>query len=124
MAELPTDPDALVRTFCAAWKNLDVDEVMGYFADDAVYHNIPLEPAVGRDAIRGVVEMFAGMSSGIDFAVHRQIADGNLVMNERTDTIVMGDKTVALPVMGAFEIVDGKIAAWRDYFDMGQFTGA
>jgi limonene-1,2-epoxide hydrolase len=124
MAELPTDPDALVRSFCAAWKRLDVDEVMGYFTDDAVYHNIPLEPAEGRDAIRGVIEMFAGMSSGIDFAIHRQIAAGNLVMNERTDTIVMGDKTVALPVMGAFEIVDGRIAAWRDYFDMAQFTGA
>ncbi len=124
MPEHPTDPDALVRAFCAVWKQLDVDEVMSYFADDAVYHNIPLEPAEGRDAIRGVIEMFAGMSGGIDFAIHRQVADGNLVMNERTDTIVMGDKTVALPVMGAFEIADGKIKAWRDYFDMAQFTGA
>ncbi|MFN8025375.1 MAG: limonene-1,2-epoxide hydrolase family protein [Acidimicrobiia bacterium] len=124
MADHPTDPDALVREFCAAWKTLDVDEVMSYFADDAVYHNIPLEPAEGRDAIRGVLEMMAGMSPGIDFAIHRQVVDGNLVMNERTDTMTMGDKTVALPVMGTFEIEDGKIKAWRDYFDMGQFTGA
>ena len=56
-----------------------------------------------------------------DFATHRQVANGNLVMNERTDTLTMGDKTVALPVMGAFEIADGKIKAWRDYFDMAQF---
>ena len=27
-----------------------------------------------------------------------------------------------LPVMGAFEVSDGKINAWRDYFDMNQFT--
>jgi hypothetical protein len=27
-----------------------------------------------------------------------------------------------LPVMGTFEVRDGKISAWRDYFDMNQFT--
>jgi limonene-1,2-epoxide hydrolase len=30
-------------------------------------------------------------------------------------------KEISLPVMGTFEVVDGKIAAWRDYFDMNQF---
>ena len=29
--------------------------------------------------------------------------------------------TIELPVMGTFEGVDGKIAAWRDYFDLNQF---
>ena len=32
------------------------------------------------------------------------------------------DRTIALPVAGFFEVHDGKITAWRDYFDMGQFT--
>ena len=27
-----------------------------------------------------------------------------------------------LPVMGTFEVRDGKISAWRDYFDMAQAT--
>jgi limonene-1,2-epoxide hydrolase len=26
-----------------------------------------------------------------------------------------------LPVMGVFEVKDGKIAAWRDYFDAQMF---
>jgi len=124
MADLPTDPDTLIRTFCAAFGRLDVDELLAFFADDAVYHNIPLEPAVGHDAIRAVIEMFVGMASDMSFEIHRQVAADGLVLNERTDTMVIGDKTIALPVAGAFEIVDGKIAAWRDYFDMGQFTGA
>ena len=124
MAELPTDPDALVRTFCAAFGRLEVDELLDFFAEEAVYHNIPLEPAVGRDAIRAVIEMFVGMASEMSFEIHRQVAADGLVLNERTDTMVIGEKTMALPVAGAFEIVDGKIAAWRDYFDMGQFTGA
>ena len=124
MAELPTDPDALVRTFCAAFGRLEVDELLDFFAEEAVYHNIPLEPAVGRDAIRAVIEMFVGMASEMSFEIHRQVAADGLVLNERTDTMVIGEKTIALPVAGAFEVVDGKIAAWRDYFYMGQFTGA
>jgi limonene-1,2-epoxide hydrolase len=28
---------------------------------------------------------------------------------------------VALPVSGTFEVRDGRIVAWRDYFDMNQF---
>ena len=67
MAELPTDPDALVRTFCAAFGRLEVDELLDFFAEEAVYHNIPLEPAVGRDAIRAVIEMFVGMASEMSF---------------------------------------------------------
>ncbi len=122
MSELPTDPDALIRSFCDAWSRRDVDEIMGYFADDAIYHNIPMEPSVGKDAIRKFIAGFLGMASDFDFVVHRQVAAGGLVLNERTDTMTMGDRTIALPVAGAFEVVDGRISAWRDYFDMGQFA--
>ena len=43
-------------------------------------------------------------------------------MNERIDTLVIGDVTTKLPVAGIFKVHDGKITEWRDYFDMGQFT--
>ena len=44
---------------------------------------------------------------------------------ERIDTLEVNGKQVKLPVMGVFELTsDGKIACWRDYFDMGAFTGA
>ena len=43
-------------------------------------------------------------------------------MTERTDVFFAGPKTIELPVMGTFEVTDdGKISAWRDYFDMNQF---
>ncbi|HEV8297129.1 MAG TPA: limonene-1,2-epoxide hydrolase family protein [Acidimicrobiales bacterium] len=121
---MTTDPNELVAQFCSAWTRMDAEELAGYFTDDAVYHNIPMEPAVGKPAIRQFLDGMNGMISAIRFEVHRQIADGSVVMNERTDHITMGDRAVALPVVGVFEIRDGKIAAWRDYFDMGQFSGA
>jgi limonene-1,2-epoxide hydrolase len=121
---MTTDPSALVTEFCTAWTRMDADELASYFTDDGVYHNIPLEPAVGRDAIHQLLVGFKSMMSGIRFEVHRQIAQGGIVMNERTDHITMSDRTVSLPVVGVFEVDGGKIKAWRDYFDMGQFNAA
>jgi len=121
---MATDPGTLVTQFCEAWVRMDPDELAGYFTDDGVYHNIPMAPLEGRDAIREGLAGMKAMISSIRFEVHRQIVDGDVVMNERTDHIVMGDKTIALPVMGVFEIAGDKIRAWRDYFDMAQFTGS
>lgn len=116
--------DEIVREFCAAWERMDVDELMGYFTDDAVYHNVPMAPFAGAAAIRDGLSGMKAFMSSIRFEIHRQVASGDLVMNERTDHIVMGERTVALPVVGVFELSGGKIRAWRDYFDMAQFTGA
>jgi limonene-1,2-epoxide hydrolase len=62
---------------------------------------------------------------GVDelvFDTHRQTVTGNVVMNERTDKFRIGDAWVALPVAGVFELDgDGRIALWRDYFDIGMY---
>jgi limonene-1,2-epoxide hydrolase len=121
---MAVDPNTLVTQFCEAWIRMDPDELADYFTDDGVYHNIPMAPMEGKEVIREGLKGMKAMISSIRFEVHRQIASGDVVMNERTDHLTMGDKPVALPVVGVFEIDNGKIRAWRDYFDMGQFTGA
>jgi limonene-1,2-epoxide hydrolase len=122
---MTTDPSEVVSAFCTLWSTPDVDEIVGWFTDDAVYHNIPMPPAEGRAAIKEFIAGFLAMAHGIDFQVHRQIARGELVMNERTDVMrLKNGREVALPVMGAFEVRDGRIAAWRDYFDMATITAA
>lgn len=118
-----TDAEDLVRRFCEEWgKGSDVDTLASYFTDDAVYHNIPIDPVTGRDSIKTTI---AGFTTGVDkieFRVHHIAANGNVVMTERTDVFFAGPKTIELPVMGTFEVTaDGKISAWRDYFDMNQF---
>ncbi len=45
-------------------------------------------------------------------------------MTERIDHFSKGGQTVSLPVMGIFDVQDGVFAAWRDYFDLSQFTSA
>jgi len=120
---MTSSPDAIVTEFCAAWTRMDADELAAYFTEDGVYHNIPMAAAEGREAVHAMLVGMKSMISSIRFEVHHQVASGGVVMNERTDHLEMGGKTIALPVVGVFEIVDGKIRAWRDYFDMAQFAG-
>ena len=120
-------PIEVVRRFCAAWSdNLGTIELAAFFTDDAVYHNIPQAPVTGREAIANLIDSFIrpgppGIES-IEFRVVNIAADGPVVMTERVDVFKLPAKSFELPVMGTFEVRDGKISAWRDYFDMNQFT--
>jgi len=118
-----SEPIELVRQFCAAWGDgTDVDSIVAYFADDAVYHNIPVDPVTGREAIKATIAMFTTGVEGIEFVMHNIAAHGDIVMTERVDIFrYAGGKTIELPVMGTFEVRDGKIVAWRDYFDLNQY---
>ena len=120
-------PIEVVRRFCAAWSdNAGADELAAFFADDAVYHNIPLAPVTGRTAIADTITSFIRPGppgiEHIEFRVINIAADGPIVMTERVDVFKLPGTSFELPVMGTFEVMDGKIDAWRDYFDMNQFT--
>jgi limonene-1,2-epoxide hydrolase len=114
-------PIDIVRRFCAAWSNINADELAEHFTDDAVYHNIPIAPVTGRDTIKSTIAGFTGGVEKIEFRLRNIVADGPIVLTERVDVFVLPSGTIELPVMGTFEVRDGKIAAWRDYFDMKQF---
>jgi limonene-1,2-epoxide hydrolase len=118
---MSAENEKLVTDFCAAWSRLNTDEVMSYLTEDCFYHNIPMEPWVGHAAIRKFVEPFLKNATSAKFEIKHTTSAGNVVMNERVDSFVMGPKTISLPVSGVFEIRDGKISAWRDYFDLATF---
>lgn len=96
-------------------------KVGAYFTDDAVYHNMPMAPINGKAAIIETVAGWKAMMSCNGWEVLNQVAHGDVVMNERIDHFIANGKEIGLPVVGVFELRDGKIAAWRDYFDMAQF---
>ena len=58
----------------------------------------------------------------IQFHVIDIAANGPMVMTERVDVFKLPHKSFELAVTGTFEIRDGKIKAWRDYFDTNQFS--
>jgi limonene-1,2-epoxide hydrolase len=120
---MATDAEKIVTDFCNAWPRKNVEELLAFFTDDAVYHNIPLESAKGKDAIRGVINTFLPMARSLHFKVLNSAGNGNIVFNERVDIFDLGNgKTISLPVAGVFEVTGSKISAWRDYFDMATYT--
>jgi limonene-1,2-epoxide hydrolase len=121
------NPIDVVRRFCAAWSaNMGAAELAAFFTEDAIYHNIPLAPVTGReviaDTIASVLRPGPPGIEAIDFRVINIAANGPVVMTERVDVFELPGRSFELQVMGTFEVTDGKISAWRDYFDMSQFT--
>jgi limonene-1,2-epoxide hydrolase len=121
MAKSPLE---VVQGFCDAWERGDIEELMGYFADDAVYHNIPVAPVKGAAAIREAFLGFAKLMDGIVLENLNVAANGNVVFTERIDNFTWKGKKLALPVAGVFEVRDGKITAHRDYFDYATWMNA
>ncbi|HUO48038.1 MAG TPA: nuclear transport factor 2 family protein [Acidimicrobiales bacterium] len=119
----PAANDRLVREFLAAWERRDTAHIVDAFADDGVYHGTPLPPIVGKEAVAAFVAGFEGRPPG-RLEIRNQVATGDLVMNERTDHIVLNGVPVTLPICGVFEIADGRIKAWREYFDLGPARAA
>jgi len=111
-----------VRDFIAAWEARDLEGILARMTPDAVYLNVGLAEAKGHEAIRATVAPFLGASSAISWTISHiaETVDG-VVLTERLDAFVLGEKTLAIPVMGAFEFQDGLISAWRDYFDLPGF---
>jgi limonene-1,2-epoxide hydrolase len=116
------DAKQVVLEFCKAWEALDQQRILDSFTDDGVYHNMPIAPAQGKDAIKALLAMILAPASAVTFEIKHIAVEGDAVLTERVDTFKIGDKTVKLDVMGTFEVRDGKIAAWRDFFDMASWT--
>lgn len=118
---MPT-PEDVVSAFMAEFntEHPDPEALIAYFTEDAVYHNMPMAPAEGTEAVAEALRGVSQMTSR-GWEVLHQAANGDVVLNERVDRFLMGDKEVAVQVCGVFELRDGKIARWRDYFDMASF---
>jgi limonene-1,2-epoxide hydrolase len=118
------DAQATVRAFCDAVPARDVKALLAFLAEDCVYHNMPLEPVRGHEAIEGVLRQFIDRFESAEFEILNLVGDGPTVLTERVDRFRRADGgEVVLPVMGAFEVgPDGLIRAWRDYFDLQAFV--
>jgi limonene-1,2-epoxide hydrolase len=116
-------PRQTVEAFIGHWNACDIDAMLALCADDIVYHNIPMEPVMGTTQMRAMVEGFLVNIAACDWRTHAIAENGNVVLTERTDGFTFKDgRHAAIRVMGTFELgPDGRITAWRDYFDMLEF---
>jgi limonene-1,2-epoxide hydrolase len=111
-------PLETVRAFMTAAANRDYDTALGLLTDDVEYQNMPLPAVHGGAAVKETLDMVLASAESSEWVVHRELAGENLVMNERTDRFLVNGKWIELPVAGVFELRDGRISLWRDYFDL------
>jgi limonene-1,2-epoxide hydrolase len=111
-------PLETVRAFMTAAANRDYDTALGLLTDDVEYQNMPLPPVRGAAGVKDTLEMLLASAESSEWVVHREVANGNLVMNERTDRFLVNGNWIELPVAGIFELRGDRIALWRDYFDL------
>jgi limonene-1,2-epoxide hydrolase len=108
----------IVNGFLKVAAKRDYDAALPMLTEDVEYQNMMLPPIHGRESVRETLEMLLGMCADSEWVVHKELTDDTVVMNERTDRFHLNGEWCDLPVMGVFEVRDGRIAAWRDYFDL------
>ena len=111
----------IVEGFFEAIYDLDFDRALEFMTDDASYHDLPLptDPTVGKDAIRRKLDfMIAGGVTSMDYEIRHILGRDDVVLVERSETWHFpSGANPTLRVMCAIELDDGKIAAWREYWN-------
>jgi limonene-1,2-epoxide hydrolase len=118
------DPAAVVREFLRALEDLDVDRGLALVGPEILYHNKGLPPARGLAAFERQLRALARYATAFEARVHNLAAEGPIVLTERTDVIEIGRFRSEFWVCGTFEVRDGRIVVWRDYFDFVNVTWA
>ncbi len=118
------DNERIVRNFIEAWSRLEPAEIASFFTEDGCYHNIPTEPVRGRDNVEQFIRGFTASWTETVWEIRSIGAVGDRVYAERVDRTKTGQGDVDLPCLGVFEMQDGRIREWRDYFDLNTFMQA
>lgn len=110
-------PIEVVKAFMAAMEKMDYDEALKYVSHDCAYTNGPLGTTSGPAGVRMMLEPFFSMMSENVFVIIRELAAGPTVFLERLDRHRLPTGWIELPVTGVFEVHNGQITVWNDYFD-------
>jgi limonene-1,2-epoxide hydrolase len=118
-------PTEVVNAFMTAFAADDYDTALGLIASDCEYSNMPegMPKVRGPEGVRAVLGPFFAPSLENEFIILRQVADGPVVISERLDRHRLATGWVELPVTGVYEVHDGLITVWRDYFDAATILG-
>jgi limonene-1,2-epoxide hydrolase len=102
----------------AAFAVKDYAAGCAHVAEDCEHTSIPMGSVRGPEGVSAVLEPFFAPTIENEFVVLRAAEVGDLLFLERLDRHRLADKWVDLPVTGVFEVADGEVTVWRDYFDL------
>jgi limonene-1,2-epoxide hydrolase len=113
------DTEQVVRAALDSWATLDVEKIVEHFAPDAVWDPEPSVALGGIEEIRQAVKEYTANMTFAQMKLRNIAVNGNTVLTERIASFVLDGERFAVPVMGTIEVANGKIVAWRDYYELG-----
>jgi len=117
-------PTQVVERFLFALQDKDFDLVQDLLDDNILYENVSVSRIRGRGKVVKLLRGLGGPHMGFEVKIHRSAVDGTSVLNERTDAVRFGRFRMQFWVCGVFEVREGRITLWRDYFDFYDMTKA
>ncbi|HEY3971076.1 MAG TPA: limonene-1,2-epoxide hydrolase family protein [Solirubrobacteraceae bacterium] len=117
-----SSPVLVVERFMEFLRRGELDEAMALLAVDVRYENVGLPTVHGRERVRRLFGRAYDDGAGFDVVIHTICADGASVLTERTDFLTFRKLHIQLWVCGRFDVRDGQIVLWRDYFDFLNFN--
>ncbi len=113
----------LVERMWSCLYRKDFDGLAECIAEDGHYEDVPTPDAGARGPANVVKRLRLGLDPVVRFEheVHRMVAEGDSVMLEHTETwhFETGEK-LTNDFVTVHVVRDGKIALWRDYWDLGK----
>jgi limonene-1,2-epoxide hydrolase len=106
-----------VETFLYALQDEDFDTAESLMADNFEWQNVGYPTIRGRRRIMSIFRRGEGRV-GFEVKIHRIATEGNAVLTERTDALIIGPVRAQFWVCGTFEVHGGRITLWRDHFDL------
>jgi len=121
MSATASDPLEVVQAFIAAIAVKDFDTALSYVAADCAYENMPIGPVHGPEAMRALLEPAFAPTIENEWIIRSTAVAGPVVILERLDRHHLPNGWAELPITGIFEVHDGRLTAWREYFDLATF---
>ena len=123
--EVDRSPMQVVEGFLALLCAKDIDGASDLLAEDVEYVNVGLPAVHGRERVRRLLRATLGRP-GAGFEVYTQTisANGSSVLTERTDVLVFRRLRIQFWVCGRFDVHDGQVVLWRDYFSLTSYSAA
>jgi limonene-1,2-epoxide hydrolase len=118
-----TTNEAVIREVIGAWENGMASgqaAIRKHFTHDCRWEQVGIPTTTGPEEaaeLIGTMEQMGFLGVTVEY---RGVASaGNVVFTERVDWLLRSDgsRVGPLPVVGVTEFRDGKISAWREYYD-------
>ena len=111
----------VVRKLMQANSDQDDEAFLDHLTDDIEYHyHVGSRPLIGKGWVRKFLSKYRGITRDVVWRVDRFAEKGDLLFVEGYEEYLdtRTNERIAHPYMGIYEFRDGKIAKWRDYFEM------